>query len=239
MRNAQNQSKMNKYVVLFGAVGLITMVSCTPAQKDSKQQPVQQQNQAPQAIVESNTPAIITSVPELSASNEPAVVNATATPPKLNPPHGQPFHRCDIAVGSPLDSAPASPVTPVISTGTAPTLQNGANLNSPQVSNPTAPIIANASGTPPKLNPPHGQPFHRCEIPVGSPLNAAPATPASTVISTGGAPTLENAARLNNPQVNNPTAPTIANVSGTPPKLNPPHGQPFHKCEIPVGSPLN
>jgi len=236
MRNSQNQFKMNKYIVLFAVVGLIAVISCSSPQKDLKQQPVQQQNQVPQAIVK---PDISASVPAIAQSNEPAVVSATATPPKLNPPHGQPFHRCDIAVGSPLDSAPVTPATPVITTGAAPTLENGASLNSPQVANPTAPIIANASGTPPKLNPPHGQPFHRCEIPVGSPLNATPATPATTVISTGGAPTLENAARLNNPQVNNTTAPTIANVSGTPPKLNPPHGQPFHKCEIPVGSPLN
>jgi hypothetical protein len=106
----------------------------------------------------------------------------------------------------------------------------------------SAPAI-NTAATPPELNPPHGQPFHRCDIAVGSPLKgAAPAKPASTAIRTGAAPTLENAARLNNPQAN-PTpatsAPTAANASGTPPKLNPPHGQPFHKCEIPVGSPLN
>lgn len=167
---------MKKYILLFSAVGLITMVSCTPAQKDSKQQPVQQQNQAPQTIVKSDTSATIISAPATAASNEPAVVNATATPPKLNPPHGQPFHRCDIAVGSPLNTAPAKPATTAIRTGAAPTLENAARLNNPQannpqVNNPTAPTVANASATPPKLNPPHGQPFHKCEIPVGSPLN--------------------------------------------------------------------
>ena len=131
----------------------------------------------PQTIVKSDTSAIITSVPATAASNEPAVVNATATPPKLNPPHGQPFHRCDIAVGSPLNAAaPANPAATAIRTGAAPTLENAARLNNPQannpqVNNPTAPTVANASATPPKLNPPHGQPFHKCEIPVGSPLN--------------------------------------------------------------------
>ena len=102
----------------------------------------------------------------------------------------------------------------------------------------TATPEANAAATPPELNPPHGQPFHRCDIAVGSPLKgAAPAKPAATTIRTGTAPTLENAARLNNPQAN--PAPAVANATGTPPKLNPPHGQPFHRCEIPVGSPLN
>jgi hypothetical protein len=87
------------------------------------------------------------------------------------------------------------------------------------------------------LNPPHGQPFHRCDIPVGSPLSdAPPAKPAPAVNRTGTAPTLENAARLNNTTVP-VAAPTVSN--GNAPKLNPPHGQPFHRCEIPVGSPLN
>jgi hypothetical protein len=174
MRNSQNQFKMNKYIVLFATVGLINMISCSPAKKDSKQQSVQQQNQLPpQSIVKSDTSARFTSVPATTASNEPAVVNVTATPPKMNPPHGQPYHRCDIAVGSPLDAAPAKPATTVISTGGAPTLENAARLNNPQVNNPTAPTVANANAnaTPPKLNPSHGQPFHKCEIPVGSPLN--------------------------------------------------------------------
>ncbi|HSO89098.1 MAG TPA: hypothetical protein VLQ91_21275, partial [Draconibacterium sp.] len=84
--------------------------------------------------------------------------------------------------------------------------------------------------------------FHRCDIPVGSPLkSAAPAKPATVqtapqINRTGMAPTLENAARLNNSRTNNATAPTVANA--TPPKLNPPHGQPFHRCDIAVGSPL-
>jgi hypothetical protein len=69
----------------------------------------------------------------------------------LNPEHGQPNHRCDIAVGAPLNSpttkqsvAPASPA-PVLS------------------------LPANASGSV-GLNPPHGQPGHDCAIPVGQPL---------------------------------------------------------------------
>ena len=44
-------------------------------------------------------------------------VNAQAQPAVaagMNPAHGQPGHRCDIAVGAPLNSAPAKPVsTPV------------------------------------------------------------------------------------------------------------------------------
>jgi len=168
---------MNKYFVLVAAVGMISLGSCTPAKKESKPVQVQQQNQEPQSIVQSDTDATISSVPISVPTTATSTVNTAATPPELNPPHGQPFHRCDIAVGSPLKgAAPAKPAETAISTGAAPTLENAARLNNPQAnnpqaSNPTTPTVANASATPPRLNPPHGQPFHRCEIPVGSPLN--------------------------------------------------------------------
>jgi hypothetical protein len=68
-----------------------------------------------------------------------------------------------------------------------------------------------------RLNPPHGQPGHICEIPVGAPL---PDNPGGS--TAGGARTVQPAA----------TAPQTAQ------RLNPPHGQPGHICEIPVGAPL-
>lgn len=170
MKNLQNQLKMKSYLVVLAVAGIITMISCSPPQKESKQGPVPQENQGPQTILTADTsatlPSVPATVPAKAASTEPAVINATGTPPKLNPAHGQPFHRCDIAVGSPLNAAPS-----VNNTKAAPTMQNGPRLNNPPVNNPTAPTVANANATPPKLNPAHGQPFHRCEIPVGSPLN--------------------------------------------------------------------
>jgi hypothetical protein len=103
------------------------------------------------------------------------------------------------------------------------------------------------------LNPPHGEPFHRCDIPVGAPLNSQPATaarqtttnppqvnspqvtaPAASKATGPGAPTIDNAMRMNSGQAQN-TAP--AN-NGSKPRLNPPHGQPFHRCDVAVGSPL-
>lgn len=176
MRNFQNQFKMNKYIILIAAVVLGTMISCSPAQKESKPTAVQQQNQLPQTFLSADTSAIISTVPATAATNQLAAVNATATPPELNPPHGEPFHRCDIPVGSPLSAAApvksvqTQPAPAVNRTGMSPTLENAARLNNPQANNPTAPTVANANTEKPKLNPPHGQPFHRCEIPVGSPL---------------------------------------------------------------------
>lgn len=86
----------------------------------------------------------------------------------MNPAHGQPGHRCDIPVGSPLNSKPQAPATPTTTVSTAPTTPQ------PVAQQPTA------AG----MNPPHGQPGHRCDIPVGSPLNSKPAQATITPVTT-------------------------------------------------------
>ena len=83
------------------------------------------------------------------------------TAPGMNPPHGQPGHRCDIAVGAPLNSKPVPAQTQIIT----------ANAQ-PQV---TMKQIPNTQKTLPGMNPPHGEPGHRCDIAVGAPLNSKPA----------------------------------------------------------------
>jgi len=85
----------------------------------------------------------------------------------LNPQHGQPGHRCDIAVGAPLN-APVTNIQPNVS-ATPPTSSTTTNTNIdaqkvlPQVNTSTA-----------ALNPKHGEPGHRCDIAVGAPLNSKP-----------------------------------------------------------------
>jgi len=71
----------------------------------------------------------------------------------LNPAHGQPGHRCDLAVGAPLTNSDGTPVPAA----------NPQNIQSAPVNTAPAP-----SGL--KVNPPHGQPGHRCDIQVGAPL---------------------------------------------------------------------
>ncbi len=105
------------------------------------------------------------------------------------------------------------------------------------------------------LNPPHGEPFHRCDIPVGSPLpanspqqattNQAPApapaaspSPSTATVDRSMIPTIENVNRLNTSAGRQSTTASSTPPSGTPPRNNPPHGQPWHRCDIPVGSPL-
>ncbi len=87
-----------------------------------------------------------------------------------------------------------------------------------------------------KLNPEHGQPGHRCDIPVGAPLNSAPQQQP--------APAPTPSVQLTPPAQSTPAA--VTPVQSAPPslsqsgnvKLNPEHGQPGHRCEIPVGQPL-
>jgi len=83
----------------------------------------------------------------------------------MNPPHGQPSHRCDIAVGAPLNSPPnKSKPNSAVTTSTI-TNSNAAITKS------AAPAVI----TKPGMNPPHGQAGHRCDIAVGAPLDS-PAT---------------------------------------------------------------
>ncbi|RYD82239.1 MAG: hypothetical protein EOP53_04270 [Sphingobacteriales bacterium] len=112
---------------------------------------------APQTTISTPTQALPN--PQPMSGTQPATTAAAAA--GLNPAHGQPGHRCDIAVGAPLNSAPAAAATAPqpVQTVSAPT----PTITAPAPS--TAPADPNA-----KLNPPHGQPGHDCAIAVGAPL---------------------------------------------------------------------
>lgn len=87
--------------------------------------------------------------------------DSLATGLTLNPEHGKPGHRCEIAVGAPLNT----PVTNnTIQQTIAPTIL-------PADAQKVAPNSNNATVA---LNPQHGQPGHRCDIAVGAPLNSKP-----------------------------------------------------------------
>lgn len=100
------------------------------------------------------------SAPVAPQSNTVSVNQPKPTAPGMNPPHGQPNHRCDIPVGTPLNSKKAEPTTvkttDIQTTTTAPIAVPENNAGSTSV----------ADG----MNPAHGQPGHRCDIPVGAPL---------------------------------------------------------------------
>lgn len=148
-----------------------------------------------------------------------ATIPANATAAGLNPPHGQPGHRCDIPDGAPLNSAPATAAAQPVAQATAQPLT--VQKMAPTVVPATAPT---AKG----MNPPHGQPGHRCDIAVGAPLNSKPTVQPANAKAVTATPTIQpNLAQQ--PAVVTPVAPG----------MNPQHGQPGHRCDIAVGAPLN
>ena len=105
----------------------------------------------------------LTTAPVLPVNNDSAAAFKAGV--ALNPQHGQPGHRCDIAVGAPLN-APATSIQPTVSATTAP-VTTTTNIDTKKV----LPEV-NSSST--ALNPKHGEPGHRCDIAVGAPLNSKP-----------------------------------------------------------------
>lgn len=66
-----------------------------------------------------------------------------------------------------------------------------------------------------KYNPAHGEEGHRCDLPVGAPL--------------------ENAGKT----TTEPMTSSPVRMQGAAPKINPPHGEPGHDCSVAVGAELN
>ena len=121
--------------------------------------------------IEDSTVSAANSAVEITpnAVASPVSENISGEKPAFNPEHGKPFHRCDIAVGAPIDSAPQQNAAPISMP------QQSASNNNFNTS-PIAPSIAapvstpQASGPKPALNPAHGEPHHRCDLQVGAPL---------------------------------------------------------------------
>ncbi len=135
----------------------------------------------------------------------------------INPAHGQPGHRCDIAVGAPLDSKPAPANVQQVNAGTT-----------PSPSPVTITQVPTLNKTAPGMNPAHGEPGHRCDIAVGAPLDSKPAANNASQ---------PNVVTTQQPAQNVVTTQQPAAV--TLPGMNPPHGEPGHRCDIAVGAPLN
>ena len=168
----------------------------------------------------STPPAANTPSPFPATGNMPAapIIAASA---KLNPAHGQPGHRCDIAVGAALPATGSAPGL------TLPT-PNAPVINTPvQSTATTTPLVQPTAATTvaPGMNPAHGKPGHRCDIAVGQPLSSAPQANKPAVSTPS-------------PVVTTPIAP-VKSDGNLAKGLNPAHGQPGHRCDIAVGQPLN
>lgn len=144
---------------------------------------------------------------------------ATSTPAGINPPHGELNHRCDVAVGAPLNTA-----------GSGGTSVQAASVQSTQAVTTSQNITAKTV-TPKGMNPPHGESGHRCDIAVGAPLNSKPAATTST-----------NSAPAAKEYTVQPAVPALLSTASadteTAAGMNPAHGKAGHRCDIAVGEPL-
>ncbi len=204
-------------------IGLITVsILAASCKKDERATYLKEEANAAQPNVALNTTSKTALMDQAGIQSNPTPA-PMATAPGMNPPHGQPGHRCDIPVGQPLSSAPATPASQNININGNNTIQIDPNAVSP------GKITLDNNGkqvkTAPGMNPPHGQPGHRCDIPVGQPLNSKPAPAPQPV---------QNVAQ------STPAPATAAQslAMGEKPKVNPAHGEPWHNCSVKVGDPL-
>lgn len=134
-------------------LSLIFLVSC-----DSKPEN-KEQIAAPSALPAATNPILQGSNDSTGASTQGAT---------LNPQHGEPGHRCDIAVGAPLNS----PTTTSTIQPNAPSPVPGATT--PATTTEAKKVTPKSTAATAALNPKHGEPGHRCDIAVGAPLSGKP-----------------------------------------------------------------
>jgi hypothetical protein len=143
-----------KYILAICA-GSFLFFACDNSTDSAKEETVSSADTALQ-----NNSQLAAPIDPVASQGSQAVTPQAATPTAagMNPPHGQPGHDCAIAVGAPLNSAPAA----------APA--QGSNTITPAFSPASAPVNQVPAATAPGMNPPHGQPGHDCAIAVGAPL---------------------------------------------------------------------
>jgi len=222
---------MKKALIIIGVFSLFVLTFLNPPKQDTS---TARNSTSRLPLMEQGR--LFNAIPTQSVASNTSNQVASPTPlnsgpmPEFNPPHGQPWHRCEIPVGAPLNPNPSN--------GNA----NQLAATTPQTPNP----VAANNTVRPKLNPPHGEPFHRCEIPVGAPLDSEPQN--SNKQTTSSSTPNTQPQEFINPILQQSEGKTVVeplpittqnpeNV-GEKPALNPPHGQPWHRCDIRVGDPL-
>lgn len=158
---------MKKKIFLLGVLSSVLFVSC----KKEEVKPVEETQQPAQPFSGEAWLKQTVGGQNQQPVQQQAVQQSTTTQMQttagLNPPHGQPGHRCEIPVGAPLDSKPAQKTQPqttqVVTTKPAeqPVMKINSNSGSTTIT---------GTSTSPGMNPPHGQEGHRCDIAVGAPL---------------------------------------------------------------------
>jgi hypothetical protein len=152
--NKHKYAAMKSYLS-FLFIFLLVLTSCKD--ESIKQVDASSRNVVPfyQNVTPVTDPA---AAPSVNQQGTPA----TATVVKgMNPQHGQAGHRCDIAVGAPLNA-------PVVAAANS----QPQNAPAPTYTVNNSAGAADEAPTAEGMNPPHGQQNHRCDIAVGAPLDS-------------------------------------------------------------------
>lgn len=153
---------MKKIFLQLGLISSLAFLACNETETASAETVSSEQQETEALLLNTQpampggasaaTPASVITQPAGTGQASKGSAQAAKTTASLNPPHGEPGHRCDIEVGAPLDGSPKTiSVTP----------------SSPSA---TEPLSITPSGGTGKTNPPHGEPGHDCTKPVGAPL---------------------------------------------------------------------
>lgn len=218
-----------KIVISSVVVSSLVLISCKKELEPQKNTPTSELVKL--GLVKDTTKT--KSVVQAPAANPNTVLSDTKG---LNPAHGQAGHRCDIAVGAPLNS-------PATAQQQAPNTTTTGAANMQVINTNQKNVVTTSTVTPVKvakgMNPAHGQPGHRCDIPVGTPLNSPIATKPVAAAPQGGS--TSKTFSVTPPATTANPVPALLSTEApvaTAEGMNPPHGQTGHRCDIAVGAPL-
>jgi hypothetical protein len=155
----------------------VLLISCNTGEEKPLVDPSRQADSLAALDLAPAAPSNPTPAPAPVNPEPPAAVQAPVAPSAqlaLNPQHGQPGHRCDIAVGAPLPGGSPAPSSGTVANVVVPATSASPNsvFNS-KTNTQVQPKLAVPNTQSPlvKLNPKHGEPGHRCDLQVGAPLN--------------------------------------------------------------------
>jgi hypothetical protein len=180
--------------ILFAAMISLLSANCgsDDTEEETASSTTETNTQTPVLSTPDNTVTVPNSItgssnnPSAPVTNTKSTTTGVKSGAGLNPAHGQPGHRCDLAVGAPLDSKPVTTTQNVsaeelkrINANPSNITVNGQPPSTPVVNQPSSLTTVGAG-----MNPAHGQPGHRCDIPVGAPLNSKPTTTPQVIPAT-------------------------------------------------------
>lgn len=161
---------LKKNIILLSIISSILFVSCKKDEEVKSAEEKQQPSQpfSGEAWLKQRVGNQGQQVQPIQQQTQQTTQPQTQTAPGMNPPHGQPGHRCEIPVGAPLNSKSVNQKQPQVTTQVV--SQKAEEKPVMKINSGNGSTTIEGVTTLPGMNPPHGQEGHRCDIAVGAPL---------------------------------------------------------------------